>query len=1112
MSRPEAPLPGTLTALLRARAAEQPEHGFTFIAGSGAKPIQRSLPALRQEVETLASGMRRRPGVRKGDRVIVAMAPGHGFVAALLACAAAGLAAVPMYPPDPANPEPGLRQIDSVIADCQPVFGLAPGALHPLLITNTTRRTENTAALPWLDRDVVAAHAIEDCFASPPLESVVGPEDLAVLLYTSGSTGTPKGVMLRHGNLLHAARVMSEDCRFGPQTTFGIWLPPYHISGLFSGIVLPLWAGGNLIGFSPQAFIEQPLLWLETISRYRCTASGAPTFAYGLCARAAATAAEETLSALDLSSWKTAVVGGEAVRSEVLDAFVARFGRCGFRAEAFYAMFGLTEAAMISTGTGYDRGAPRESIDRDRLQAGHALQVVADCPTARQMVGSGKSLPETQVIVVDSVTCTPVPPRHVGEIWIGGAAVGAGYWGRAEATTDSFHARIPEEPDTFLRTGDLGYCDEGGQLYIVGRSKETIVVRGLNFYPDDIEGSVQRILAAGQAAQPSTLAAYAVDDGDQERLILALELPSLPDASRADALLGTIRRAVANDHGLQVDGIVLRNTGEIPRTRTGKVQRSQCADLTARGVWPIYGTRSRRREGGPDAPEGLNALSAAGKPHTRLALDRIALPALTAELVRLITDILEIDATHFAADQSIANYGIDSIQVVRLMLAIDDRFGAALPATAFRDGTTVEGIAAALHSGSSAGVSEADMPPRHPRLDAAIRPDSATTAPTVQSGAKILLTGATGFLGGYLLRDLLRSDPESTVHCLVRAEDPKTGWQRLKQRLQSIGGWDEAFAPRLIAVPADIAMPQLGLSTATYNALAAHITTIFHNAAAVDFVASYQALCNPNVQAVETLLTFAATGPIKPLHFTSSLAVFNSPERLQFASLTEADSLTDSHAILGGYAQSKWVAEALIAQAAERGIPASLYRAAFVSGDTQTGDWNSDDFLCRLIKGSIQLGVYPEIDLNLALVPADHVSRAIVSLAGSHPMENLQIAHLLSAAPTPFCQLMEWTRAAGYDLTPVPYSRWQRILRDALPTSNALFPILPFLISTHRQGGETVLDLFLRPGQPVFADAATRHTLDKNGISPSLVDAAYIHTCLRRFQKIGFLPLPGDAP
>lgn len=1107
MSHNAEPRSGTLTALLRARAAEWPEHGFTFLGNPGTEPIHRSLPALLREAEMSASGMRCRPGVRKGDRVIVATAPGHDFVAALLACAAAGLVAVPLYPPDPANPVPGLRQMDSVIADCRPVFGLAPRALHPLLTANAISGTENAAALPWLDQDAVAVDAIEERLVRPAGETADQADDLAVLLYTSGSTGTPKGVMLRHGNLLHAARVMSEDCRFGPETTFGIWLPPYHISGLFSGIVLPLWTGGNLIGFSPQAFIEQPLLWLEMISRYRCTASGAPTFAYGLCVRAAAAATAETLAGLDLSSWKVAVVGGEAVRSEVLDAFLARFSPHGFRREAFYAMFGLTEAAMISTGTGYDLGAPRESIDRDALQAGHAVPVASDHPAARQMVGSGKALPETRVVVVDPTTHALVKPRYIGEVWIDSPAVGAGYWNRAEATAESFHARLTEGSGTFLRTGDLGYSDEAGQLYIVGRSKETIIVRGLNFYPEDIEGSVQRSLAAEQATQPSALAAFAVDDGGQERLLIALELPSIPDDARAEALLGTIRRAVANDHGLQVDGIVLRSTGEIPRTRTGKVQRAQCAGLTARGAWPIIGARYRRGDG---AGDDSGAGSAASKPRTALDLAAMDLPALTAELVQLIADILEIDAAQLAADQPIANYGIDSIQVVRLMLAIDDRFGAAVPATAFRDGTTVEGIAASLPTGSVAAA-EDDAPPRQPLLDPQIRPATAAAQPAVQTGDKILLTGATGFLGGYLLRDLLRADPESVLLCLVRAEDPETGRQRLQRRLQAIGGWDEAFAPRLVAVPADLARPRLGLSEATYDALAARIDTVFHNAAAVDFVAPYSALRGPNVHAVEMLLEFAATGKVKPLRFTSSLAVFNSPERLTYASLGETDRLTDSHAILGGYAQSKWVAEALIAQAAERGIPASLFRAAFVSGDTQTGDWNVDDFLCRLIKGSIQLGVYPEIDLSLDLVPVDYVSRAIVSLSGAASVDGLQIAHLLSATRTPFLQLMEWVRQAGYALTPIPYARWQRVLRDTLPTSNALFPILPFLISPHRQDGETVLDLFLRPGQPAFADAATRRALDTIGVGPSVVDAAYIRTCLRRFQEVGFLPIPSEA-
>lgn len=1034
----------TLSSLLRHHARARPEQpAYTHLLDGEGDARTLTWAAMDRRVDACAAALRRQ--VEPGARVLIILPPDLDYLVAILGCARAGVVAVPVYPPDPAHPAASRAQIQAVAEDAGVALGLTCHGLHAL--------AEQTGVnVPWT--------CIDDFPAAEPWADAALADDLVVLLYTSGSTGTPKGVMLSHRNLLHAARAMSLDAGLDADTVGVLWLPLYHVSGLFSIIVLPLWNAARMVFFAPRLFVERPVRWLQAISRYRATLSGCPTFAYDLIVRHARA---EDLAGLDLASLRAMVVGGEAVLAGVLDAFSDRLAPVGLRREALYTMFGLTEAAMISTGSGAGAGYRVYGIDGDALTEGRVLECAAG-PGARVLVGSGHALPGVTVAVVDPASGAVLGEHAIGEIWIAGDSVALGYWQRPELTAATFDARTQDGTGPFLRTGDMGFW-QAGQVHITGRLKEIIIIRGINHYPEDLEASLRR--ADSRLSQVSC-AAFAIEQDGREVLAMAFEWPDDPGT-----LAAAIRRRIAADHGIQITLLATCPPGGLPRTVTGKLQRRRCAERLHQ--WTLV-------DSGQSAPSPAQPL-----------------PNNTLERLRhLIARRLQIAPEAVSLDHPPMALGLDSIQLVGLILDIRQASGLLLPVAHWYAAQSLTDLATFL-DGTVTPDDHGDAAAQDALLPSSIRMDGGCSP---RQPKAIFLTGVTGFLGGYLLRELLR-DTDATLYCLVRAADAVTAQARLNQTLAAVGLEASVWAGRVLPVIGDLGASRFGLSLEDWQVLAEQVDAIYHNGAAVDFVAPYASLRAANVGATLECLRLASLGAGKALHFTSTLAVFNGPDRLHLDRLTEADHFPHPEQVRGGYARSKWVAEALLRQAAERGLSVTIHRAGFISGDSTTGRWNAEDFLSRLVKGSIQLGVYPDIDLDLAIAPVDWVGRAIVAL--SRPGLS-GVSHLIAPAPVPLRQLMHWVNEHGYPLAPISYGRWLRLLRDALPSDNALYPVLPFLVEPVTSDGRPLIDLFLAPSRPVFDDHATRSRLVDLACPP--LSAAQFSRSLDWLIQTGFLPRP----
>ncbi|BDT92377.1 acyl-CoA synthetase [Nocardia sputorum] len=484
-----------------------------------------------------------------GDRVLVVCPPGPRFIISFLACLLADRIAVPTYTPSARHGIGGLRRIGK---DCGAVLAIAP--------RNLVSALRDEVDVAWLAYEDLPAPAGRVRWPDQQPD----PEAIAFLQYTSGSTGSPKGVEVRYRNLSHNLDRIEAEFGHTPESSAVIWLPPHHDMGLVGGLLQPLHAGFTATLMSPMEFLTNPLSWLRAISRYGATTSGGPNVAFELCTRRISA---EQARMLDLSHWRVAFVGAEPINPRVLDEFAVHFSPSGFRRESFFPCYGLAEATLFVSGGPRDRGARIRSLSIAALESGY----VHESPDGRRIVSSGLVDPDG-VAVVDPVTCRLCAPGRVGEIWLTGASVADAYWSRPPELDGTFGAVIADRPEAgpYLRTGDLGFVVEG-ELYVTGRRKELIVIHGRNMFPQDLERTVE---SCHPDLRPGGCAAFAVDVDGKEQVVIMQETNGRLSEADTVELEAAIRDRIAGEHGLALHRVVFVPKGLIPRTTSGKIQRS----------------------------------------------------------------------------------------------------------------------------------------------------------------------------------------------------------------------------------------------------------------------------------------------------------------------------------------------------------------------------------------------------------------------------------------------------------------------------------------------------------------------------------------------------------
>ncbi len=661
----------TLVQVLQERAQQQGDRlALRFLEDGEHETAQATYADLDRRARIIGGYLQRLNAA--GQRVLLLYPAGVDYVAAFMGTLYAGAIAIPAYPPRPGRPEPRLP---AMIMDATPAVALTS---LPALINGAG--AVYAPSLQWVDTTTLA-ESWADAWRPPAIDSAT----LAFLQYTSGSTSTPKGVMLTHGNLLANISLMYRLYGANAESICAGWLPPYHDMGLIGGILLPLYGGYPTILMPPGAFLQRPLNWLQTLSRYRATITGGPDFAYALCAHSLS---PQERASLDLSHLKIAVSGAEPVRRETLDQFTEAFAPCGFRREMFFSCYGLAEATLMVSGSAVSAPPVVRSFHAKSL--GHRRVVVAhpEDEEAQTLVGCGQTLAGQRIVIADPDTSVQCQPDQVGEIWVSGPSVAQGYWQRPELTTQTFQAYLTGAGEgPFLRTGDLGFMDANGELFIAGRIKDLIIIRGRNYYPQDIEltmASTHPAIVTGRGA------AFSVDIEGEERLVVVQEVDrQYRKLDIIDEVAAAIRSAISETYELQVQAVVLISPWSIPTTTSGKVQRHMCRQNFLEGTLKVLSSSVMpdvTPEVTPDAAlTREELLLLAGDPATCQA-------RLTACLQAQVARVLRCAPADVDVRRSLSALGLDSLRAVELKQALETQFGAALALADLLQGPTVAAL------------------------------------------------------------------------------------------------------------------------------------------------------------------------------------------------------------------------------------------------------------------------------------------------------------------------------------------------------------------------------------------------------------------------------------
>nr|AEH26484.1 AMP-dependent synthetase and ligase [uncultured Acidobacteria bacterium A3] len=577
----------SLVQILRSRAENAGDRlAFTYLRDGEQDEVSISYRALHERSLAIAHAMR---GVSDpGGRALLLYPTGLEFIEAFFGCLYAGVIAIPAYPPPPGRAAKHRDRLERIVHDSGAtlLLGTSDYLRHSDALREQSPRLSALRA--------IATNALEPETAGGGDLELPRADQLAFLQYTSGSTADPKGTMVTHGNVIANARATQRLFGVGDEDVMFSWLPCYHDMGLIGKVLSAVAFGLRTVLMSPAHFVDRPERWLLGISRYGVASSGGPNFAYDLCTRLVP---DELLGELNLSTWRVAVNGAEPVRRETMTAFADRFAPCGFRLGTFHPSYGLAESTLVVSAGPFTHEQGIEWVDAQALSTGRVQSAAPE--TGVPVVSCGVVDTSAVVEVVDPHTLLPVEECHVGEVWVSSPSVAAGYWGQPELTNQMFGATVPGIDRKFLRTGDLGFI-ERGRLFITGRQKDLLIIRGRNYYPQDVERTV---LASHEGFSPVGGAAFTIDTPSGESLVVVHALARRPNAT-PEAIAQAAREAVAEAHELALHDIVLVEPREIPKTSSGKIRRQECKRLYLERAFNV---RYAARQGDAAAVDPLAA-------------------------------------------------------------------------------------------------------------------------------------------------------------------------------------------------------------------------------------------------------------------------------------------------------------------------------------------------------------------------------------------------------------------------------------------------------------------------------------------------------------------------
>jgi thioester reductase-like protein len=927
--------------------------------------------------KVIASHLRKEHRFAAGDRLLLAYPPGLEMICAFFGCVRAGLIPVPVYPPSSHGFQGALYKMVHIAKDCQASGILTSQDYHGSLKTNLARSgvaasgvdVGYISGLPWIVTEEFVDTISNETFDGASNNGFAnnGASKLLFLQYTSGSTRAPKGVMVTHENILrNCPLVIDHD-----NPVVVSWLPQYHDMGLIGCYLYPAIKGGTTYGFAPTDFIQRPILWFDAIKTYRATASAAPNFAYDYCLRAGRLS-KESLENCDLSSLKSLLVAAEPVKPNTYTRFLEAFQPHGLKSESLFVAYGLAENTLaVSLG-----GRNIISVNKNAIALGKARMTteVSEIGAATQIVSCGTPLPGLTVKVVDPEKHVALEPGYIGEIWIAGSSKGQGYWNNPELTLKLFHARLVDDSpydDGYLRTGDSGFF-HNGELFVCGRIKDMIIVRGQNYYPQDIEEVVEK---ASGLIRNNCVAAFQINEDSEPALAVVAEVKNpkaVPDALK-------IAAAVRNYLNVEVAVISFIAPRSIPRTSSGKIMRHKIKQMWLDGQFTVISAFSREKDAEPAA--GSETRSSFGLLKARYNLTGTE----TYNLIEAGLDSLDLVVFMHEIKELLKDKGAEMLSrqvdiglIQRVSVAELFRLAEQL------EQAPEEALELLRHSlaafRASQRAEEELMMSNDRKL--IFEPPPPALLPEVPILDHVLLTGGTGFIGPFLVKSLLEQT-RAKIYVLVRASDEQQGRERLRAAMESMGPCPaclmEMFEARVIPVCGDLGQPKLGLTQEDWDFLANEVDTVFHNGATVNYLFNYERMRDANVLGTNEVLRLSFEGRPKSFNYVSTTFVFGWAVK---SVLYETDFNENMELLDFGYSQSKWVAEQVVQDARSRGLCTRIFRPALVSPSV-TGGGNNFDIAVRLVAFMVNHGIGVDALNQVSFVPADITANNIVAIATS---------------------------------------------------------------------------------------------------------------------------------
>jgi thioester reductase-like protein len=972
-----------------------------------------------QRTKSLAAYIHQNQNLLQGDRVLLAYSPGLELICAFFACSRLGLIPVPVYPPSARGLEASVQQMNFIANDCGAKAVLTDRSCYWSYKMNLSRNKGGVSELQWI--------VSEDADSVDVIELPEVHNEILFLQYTSGSTNDPKGVIVTHENIIQNCQNVVDHLPIGVS-----WLPQYHDMGFIGYYLFFALKGGTTYGFSPADFVQRPALWLEAITKYKATASSAPNFAYEYCL-GSDKIPESMMVNLNLSSLTFLMTAAEPIKPAVYDAFLEKFKGYGLKPESFFGAYGLAEFTLAVS----NYGKISKVFDLKILKEGRA-QVSNQEEGGIRLMSCGKALKNTSIKIVDlEGGNNKVSDGQIGEIWLDGSSKCKGYWNRLDLTKEIFEAKLAGDSNLWLKTGDLGFLHDE-ELYVCGRIKDLIILRGLNYYPQDIEDIVEK----DSLVRKGSVVAFAVEKSGNESLVIIVGVKSqamIPDAK-------AIRVKVNQFLGISVSEILFVRARMISKTSSGKLKRYetkekylkkelqiiahvmldeseiQLVEKNTKGEISDYSTLFSRYhlsgfESATLGDAGLDSMKLAEFGHDlKILLEKKGFEDLSAEVdLKLLQRI-----------------AVSELFEILKQLDSSSQFAR------FKFRKVFSGIRAEYDKSESILMIKDTSLPHFQKTENQSTDSSAT--------GNILLTGGTGFFGPFLIKSLLEQTADS-IYVLVRADTIMDGMTRLREAFETINPSQQTaatFEARVQAICGDLSKPKLGVSEDEWIFLSQTIHSIYHNGAYVNYLMDYESMRKINVIGTKEVIELALSSRSKILNYISTTFIFGWSAK---DTLSESDCNAAMEFLDFGYSQSKWVSDQVVLKAMKEGLQARIFRPALISPSIN-GEGYNFDISIRLLAFMLKYGIGTSAQNQVSFTPADLAANNIVAISNLDDSVGLTF----HVTRDDYSTMQDVTNILGaivgkkfnnYDLksfVPEVVSRCQK--------NDLLFPLLNFLVKS----------------------------------------------------------------